>query len=135
MALAQRLSNLAANAEANALAALFDVGSFFEIRSGTQPATADTAPADGAVLATILFGTPAFGAAVAGLITANAIADGVIAIAGVASWVRCKTSGSATIIDGSVGSALCNLLVNSTAFTTLGAAIRVTSFTLTARKS
>jgi len=127
-----KLSNLAANAEVDALAALLDGGTI-EVRSGTQPTDADTAPPDGALLATLTFGTPAFGAGVAGVATANAITPGTAVATGTASWYRCKTSGAANVQDGSIGTSLANMILNSTGVVT-GADVSLNSFVLTASK-
>lgn len=128
-----KLSNLAANAEVDALTALLDGGTL-EIRSGTQPIDADTPPSDGDLLATLTFGTPAFGAGVNGVAVANAITGAVAVANGTATWYRAKTSLAATVTDGSIGTSDANLVVNATSVI-IGASVSVDSFILTARKS
>lgn len=127
-----KLSNLAVNAEIDALTALLDGGTL-EIRSGTQPINADTPPADGALLATLTFGTPAFGAGVNGVATANAITPALAVATGTASWYRAKTAGAATVTDGSIGTSNANLIFNAVAVVT-GVNVSVDSMVLTASK-
>lgn len=134
MALNPKLSNAAANAEVDALSALLDGGTM-EIRSGTQPATPDDAPSDGALLATVTFGSPAFGSGVAGVASANAITSDPDAVAtGTAAWYRCKTSGGAAVHDGSIGAGgTFNLVLNSASIQQ-HAVVSVGAFVLTASK-
>jgi hypothetical protein len=71
MAKNTQLTNLAVNTEADALAALCN-GGFMDIYDGTQPATGDTAITTQNKLASCALNATAFGAAVAGVLTANA---------------------------------------------------------------
>lgn len=128
-----KLSNLAVNAEIDALTALLDGGGTLEIRSGTQPATADTAPPDGQLLATLTFGTPAFGAGVNGVATANAIGSALGVATGTATWYRAKTAGSATVTDGSIATSNANLIFNAVSVV-VGVNVSVDSMVLTASK-
>ncbi len=72
MAANPKYSDVAVNAEANALGALLNSG-YLEIYAGAQPTNADTAIAGQANLATLTFAATAFGGAAAGVITANAL--------------------------------------------------------------
>lgn len=129
MPLQPRRSNAAANAAVDAMAALCNSGTI-QIRSGTQPATANDA-ATGTLLAELTFGNPAFAAGVNGVATANAITqDSSADNTGTATWFRVRTSGAATVWDGSVGTATSDLVLNSTAIQA-GAAVSITSLTLT----
>lgn len=98
--MATRISSASRNAAANAIAALANGGSI-ELRSGAQPASADDA-ATGTLLATFALPNPAFGAAAAGVASANAIATVQGAAAGDAGYFRVKESGGAAVMDGSV---------------------------------
>lgn len=110
-----KYSNAAVNAEADALAAQFNGGKM-RIYDGAQPATADTAITTQTLLAELTYANPAFGAAVAGLITANAITTDVDADAtGIAAWFRAVTSGGATIMDGTVGLAATDAIIDAVA--------------------
>ncbi|MEU4224300.1 hypothetical protein AB0F17_08405 [Nonomuraea sp. NPDC026600] len=99
--MAIRIATASRNAAADAIAALASGGSV-EIRTGTQPATAqDTAT--GTLLATVTLATPAYSGAATGVAalastprTATGVADGT------AGWCRVKGSGGATVFDGSV---------------------------------
>jgi len=135
MALTPRLSNAAANAAADAACALCNSG-FFDIYDGTQPATADAAITTQVKLARLTFNATAFGAAVAGVATANAIgSDSSADATGTASWFRTyKSDGTSAVFDGSVGTSGCNLNLSSVAITA-GGTIAVTGFTYTQAKS
>lgn len=101
-------TNLAVNAEGDALAPLFNGGKL-KLYTGAQPATADTAIGAQVLCAQPTFGNPAFGATAAGVMTANAItADPNAAAAGKVTWARsCKADNSA-ILDQAVGMKLTN---------------------------
>ena len=134
MALNPTLANVAANAQADAACALANTG-WLRISDGAQPANADTAITSQNVLAELRFGATAFGAAVAGVATANAItADSSANLTGTATWFRVfKSDGTTALFDGSVGTAGCNLNLDSVSIV-LGGTISVTAFTFTASK-
>jgi hypothetical protein len=134
MPLVPKLSNVAANAEADAVCVLANSGKL-RIYDGTQPATADTALSGQVLLAELTFNATAFGAASAGVATANAITQDASADAtGTAAWFRAvKSDGTTVLFDGSVGTSGSNLNLNSVAISS-GAAVQVTSFTFTASK-
>src|SRR4051794_10519251 len=105
MAFNPHLSNGSKSAAADAVTTRLNGGSV-EVRSGTQPAGPDTAPADGAVLATFTLANPAFAAAVTGVAVLNAVAAVVAAATGVAAWARWYRSpanGSTPEMDCTVG--------------------------------
>jgi hypothetical protein len=134
MALNPKLSNAGANAAADATCTLLNGGKL-RIYDGTQATNADTAIGAQVQLAELTFGSPAFGSAVAGVATANTITGDTSADAsGTATWFRALTSGSATVFDGSVGTAGANLNLNSVAISS-GAAVSVTSLTYTQSKT
>ena len=98
-----QVTNLAVNAEADALTALL-AGGKLNFHSGTQPATGDTALAANTLLAAPTFGTPAFPAAVAGVLTANAITAATAVATGKATFARTfKSDGTTAVMDQSVG--------------------------------
>lgn len=99
--MALKLSNAAASAAADGWAALLDGGKI-EVRSGSAPASANDADA-GTLLAEGTFGTPAFAAAVNGLLTANAIAQDASANnTGTATHFRLKESGGGVVAQGTI---------------------------------
>ena len=135
MALNPTLANVAANAEADAVAALCNNG-YLRIYDGAQPANADTAVSTQHLLAQPRFGATAFGASSAGVATANAItADSSAAYTGTATWFRVfKSDGTTALFDGSVGTATANLVLDNVSIV-LGGTISVTAFTFTASKT
>lgn len=134
MAKALRLSNVAANIEANALSALANSG-YIRIYDGSQPATADTAVTTQNMLAELRFNAAAFGAASAGVITAAAIVQDLSAnYSGLATWFRVLESDGATVLwDGSVGTTGCDLNLNSVDIT-LGESVAIDSLVYTVVK-
>lgn len=128
------LSDAAIQAAANAVVDLIDAGAgagTIQIRSGTRPATADTA-ATGTLLATLTFSDPAFGnATTAGVATASAItADSSADNTGTASWARILDSNSNPVMDISVGTSGAELNLDSVSIVA-GGTVSVTSFTVT----
>jgi hypothetical protein len=98
------LATSARNAMCDALVDLFDAGSGagkIEIRSGSRPATPNTA-ATGTLLATVTLIDPAFGAASSGAATLADPASVTGAAAGTATWFRGLDSTDAAVIDGDV---------------------------------
>lgn len=121
MALNTKISNAAAIASCNSTVDLIDGGAtagILIIYDGTQPVDVDTVVTTQVILAELLLSDPAFGAAVDGIgkvtATANAISDDVSANnTGTATWFRVYDSNGVAIIDGSVGIADADLILNS----------------------
>lgn len=130
MALNPKFSNVCVNAEADALAALLNTG-YLRIYDGTQATNADTAVGAQVLLAELRFSATAFPAAVAGLLTANAITSDASANAtGTATWFRAlKSDGSTVVYDGSVGTASADAIINTTAIQIL-ALVACTALTI-----
>lgn len=128
MASNYKLANAAVNAEADALSDALDNG-YLRIYDGLQPATADEAITTQVLLAELRLGNPFSGAAVAGVLTANAITkDASANAAGTATWFRLlKSDGTTPVIDGSVGTAGCDLNLGSVAISA-GAEVSVTAY-------
>lgn len=129
-----RIPVLGRNAGLNAIFDRADAGSgaaVIEIRSGSQPATADTA-ASGSLLATITCADPAFEVAATGSKDIDAAPDltTTASAAGTAGWARMKDSAGVTIFDGSVGTSGADFIINSTALT-LGQTVNLTLGTIT----
>jgi len=122
------------NAEADALAPQFNTG-YLRIYDGAQPTNADTAVGAQVLLAELRFNATAFPAAVAGLLTANAITGDAAANAtGTAAWFRClQSNGTSVIMDGTVGTATSDLVLDSTAIQ-INADVNVTSYTIQVSK-
>lgn len=130
MAAVPKYSNTCVNAEADAIGGALNTG-YIRVYDGSQPADADTAVGAQNLLAELRFNADAFPAAVAGLLTANAITDDAGANAtGTASWARILASdGTTTYFDGSVGTANANVILNTTAIVT-GAVVSCSSLTV-----
>jgi hypothetical protein len=134
MALAPKRSNVAVNAEADAVCPLLNSG-YLRIYDGTQAATADTALGAQVLLAELRWNATAFGAAAAGVATANPITSDASANAsGTASWFRAlKSDGTTVIFDGSVGTAAADLVLSTVAIVA-AAIVDVSAFTYSANK-
>lgn len=104
----------------------------FNIYAGVQPAdTSAAVTAANIIVATPTFpSTNAFGAAAAGVITANTITSDASAVGGTASWFALCASTGLRVADGSVGTSASDLNLNSVTITT-GAAVAITAFTIT----
>jgi len=135
MALNLKMANAGVNAEADALSDQLDNG-YLRIYDGSQPATADTAIGAQNLLAELRFNATASGAAVAGVLTFSAFTSDASANAtGTAAWYRAlKADGTTPVMDGSVGTATSDLILNSVAISS-GAQVDVTSWTHTVPKS
>lgn len=129
------LANVTASASADGAMALANNG-FFDIYDGTQPANANTAITTQVRLASCTFGATAFGAAVNGVATANAIGSDTDADAsGTATWFRWyKSDHTTAILDGSVGTSGADLNLTTTTIGIHGT-VAITSFTYTQSKS
>ena len=136
--MATRISTGAANAQADSFGILFNAG-VLEIRSGTAPAAAATAPA-GTLLASITLPADAFGAPAAGVIAkAGTWQDAAADAAGTATWARFKQSGDLGTTNstdircdvdiGATGSGATLELDNTSI--TVGQEVTVTAFTFT----
>lgn len=103
--MATRLPIATRNAMLASISARLDGGTgagTVQVRSGSQPATGDTA-ASGTLLATLTLSDPSFGAPSNGAMSANAVAgDSSADATGAAGWYRALDSTGATVIDGSV---------------------------------
>lgn len=134
MALTPSITTAARNAAADAVTALVNVGGAGSLRiySGTMPTDANTALSGNTLLAQLPMSATAFGAAAAGVATANAItADSSADAAGTATFFRILAgNGTTVVMQGSVGTATSDLILNSVAISA-GAAVSVTAFTYT----
>ena len=113
------------------IAALVDAGAGagkLRIYNGSRPATGGTATT---LLAELTFSDPAFAAAAAGVLTANAITDDTSAdAAGTATWFRVVDSNNVFVYDGSVGTSGEDLNLNTTTFS-VGLNVAISSLTIT----
>ena len=98
-----------------------------EIRSGTQPANADTA-ATGTLLAEFTLTDPAFETPASGSMDIDATPDlTTTAVAtGTATWARVLDSDDNVVFDGSVGTSGTDFIITSTSITN-GQTVTLTS--------
>jgi hypothetical protein len=99
-----RLSTTARNAAADAVVDLLDAGAAagkIEIRSGSMPATPQTA-ASGTLLATVTLIDPAAGSAATGVATITDPVSVTGVAAGTAGWARFMDSNNAAVMDTDV---------------------------------
>lgn len=106
------------------------------IYSGVAPVDADAALSGNTVLAELDMSATAFGAAVAGLATANAVASDTSANAtGTATFFRVlKSDGTTVVFQGTVGTSGAELNMTSTAIVA-GVTVAVSSLTYTQAKT
>lgn len=117
------------NNQLDEIAAFAGSGALLRIYSGTRPAFGGTA---GTLLAELTCGTPFAGAASAGMLTANAIADDASANAsGTATWFRVvQSNGTTAVLDGDVATSGADLNLSSTSLIE-GGTVSITSFEIT----
>ena len=125
------ISDHIANIEANSIntASTFG-GATLTIYDGTQPATANTAI--GSQNPLVIFALPASGSnsvSSSGVITFGAITNATAIYSSTATWFRVK-NGSNTIVDGSVGTSIADLVISSTSISS-GATVSISNFVYT----
>ena len=112
------LENNARNAACDAIAALHNSGTLeFQTSGGVE-------------VATIGFAATAFGAAVAGVATANTLTPDSDATGGTTTQFVTKTSADAVILTGSVDTSAADIIIDNTAVSA-GVTVDLTSFTIT----
>lgn len=131
MATAIALGTVARNAAADGVVDLLD-GGHVEIRTGARPANPQAA-ATGTVLVDLTLPGTAFGAAVTGVATANAITPVAATGSGTAGWFRAYRSagnGGTAVIDGDVATSGAAMLIQNTSINA-GQMVTATSWTHT----
>lgn len=126
--MALRKNNGTINEQAEFLGGLFDGGTF-EIYTGAQPADPNSGPS-GSLLVTITIPTPAFGAAVAGVISKSGTWQAVAGATGTAGWARMISADTNKTLDITVGESGTNAIIDDENVVN-GNTITVTSFTIT----
>lgn len=131
MAHSFRESALSVNAANDARCALLNDG-YLRLYSGAQPSSADDPITTQVLLAELRFGTPAFGASVDGLATANAITSDPAANAtGTAAfWRALMADGTTVVCDGSIGTSASDMNVNTVAVV-VNTDVSIPGFTIT----
>jgi hypothetical protein len=139
MAANPMVSMLSAEAALNALLALLNVGGtagHIKIWTGSMPATCETADS-GTLLSTLTLSTTAFANATdpgsTGLATATAnsiTSDTNAANTGTAGYFRAYSSAGTCIVQGTVGTASADMILNTTSIVS-GATVAITSWVVT----
>lgn len=125
-----QISELAANAVADAVARLLD-GGYLRIYTGPQPASADTDLTSQQLLATNRFSNPSAASAAAGVVDFGALESAAAEASGAATWFRCtKADGTTVVMDGSMA-ADGNIVLSSYDIQT-GGNVQITGFSYTA---
>lgn len=107
--MAVRLSTDLRNVLANAIGSGFNSGTF-EIRTGSQPATANTA-ASGTLLVTISLPGSPFGSASAGSVAKQGSWSASASASGTAGWGR--LTGGGNVIDVSIGESGADFIIDN----------------------
>ena len=131
-----RIGTDEAKAACEAVVTRLDAGAgpgTIQIRTGTQPATGDTA-ASGTLLGTLTLTKPAFGAATSAspaVATAATITQATAVASGTAGWFRATDSAGNQVIDGSISASGGggDMILSSTSIVS-GGTISVTSWTV-----
>jgi hypothetical protein len=126
--MALRKNNDTVNEQADFLGSLFDGGTL-EIYSGGQPADPNSGPS-GSLLVTIDLPTPAFIAAVGGVIAKSGTWQEVASGTGTAGWARMISVDTLKTLDFTVGESGTDAIINDDAVIS-GNTITVTSCTIT----
>jgi hypothetical protein len=107
-------SNGLRNAQNNALIAYAGTNAIMKLYSGTQPANANTAITTQVLLVSLPI-PGVFGTDVNGTLTLNAVTPSIVVASGTASFFRITKSDNTTVVlDGSVGTASADLILNET---------------------
>lgn len=122
----------ARNTALDTLTTTISTSAVFVIYAGVQPANANAATtAANTVVASLAFpSTNAFGAAASGVLTANTITADATAAGGTAAWFSIQKATGLRVIDGSVGTASADLILNAVTIAT-NANVAVSTFTVT----
>jgi hypothetical protein len=115
------------DAAVNAVTALLNSGTI-KIYTGSQPS--EDASLTGTLLATLTFGSTAFGASSGGTATANAITSGTAGNTGTAGYFAIEESGGTVVGTGTCGTSGADMNLNSTSISS-GATVSCSSFTIT----
>lgn len=117
------------NAMLDEVTAAAGASAFIRLYSGSRPATGGAATT---LLAELTCNATFAPAASGGVLTLNSITQDSSANAtGTATWFRLVTSGGTFVLDGDVGTSGSDLNLNTTSIVS-GAAVSITSFTITA---
>jgi hypothetical protein len=115
------------NNQASVYNTQFPAGSTMEIRTGSQPASANDA-ATGTVLATITLPASPWSAASGGVISKNGTWSATASATGTAGWAR--ITGGSNVMDVSVGTSGADAIIDNASIVS-GGTVTVTSLSVT----
>lgn len=121
-----RLSTLAVNAEADALAALLS-GGFFDLLMGPKGENPDEVAPIEQRLARLPFAEVAFAKSVNGVLRANPLGKSVATRTGDPTWYQCLTKEGVPVLDGTAGQAGANATTKSKTIQE-GSIVEITNF-------
>lgn len=131
MALALKYAVTLKNARLDAITTAISTSGLLRIYSGTQPTNPDTALSGNTVLAELACSSTFAGSASAGVLTLNSVTGANASATGTATFFSFLTSGGTRKVDGTIGTASCDLTIDSTSITS-GQAVSVSgSITIT----
>ncbi len=130
--MAIRINTAAQNAIVDTHGDAFNSGAM-EIRTGTQPASANDA-VTGTLLGTITVPATAFGAPASGAVAKAGTWSTTAVATGTAGWYRLRNSGDTIRQDGSVGTSGADAIIDNASIVS-GGTITVNTFTITAPAS
>lgn len=116
------------NAQLDAITAAVGNAGKLIIYDGTRPATGGAATT---ALATFTLGSPFAPAASGAVLSPTLPSTTTGTAAGTATWYRITTAGGAFVMDGSVGTAGTDMILNTTTIS-VGVNVQITSFTISA---
>jgi hypothetical protein len=113
-----KYSNGTRDAQQNGLITYAGSAAIIKIYDGTQPANANTAVSTQVLLVSLnISGT--FGTDSNGTITLSAVTNGTAVATGTAAWFRItKSDGTTVVMDGTVGTASSDMILNNTSIAT-----------------
>lgn len=125
-----KITEAVANAMLDAgIGVVADLGKL-RIYDGAQPTNGGDAIATQRLLVELTMNADAFPSASGALLTASGVTPAIAALSGTAAWFRLvKADGATVLLDGSVGTAGCDINLVSTTIT-VGQLIAVTSLTI-----
>lgn len=119
------------NAQLDAITTAVGTSGFLKIYDGTQPTNPQTALGAQVLLVTLPLSATFAPASSSGVLTANAITTTNAVASSTAAWYSLQSSGGSRIVEGSVGTATADIVLNTTTIVS-GGPVAITSFTYTA---
>ena len=113
-----KYSNGTRDAQQNGLITYAGSAAIINIYDGTQPANANTAISTQTLLVSLPI-VGSFGTDSNGTITLSAVTNGTAVATGTAAWFRItKSDGTTVVMDGTVGTASSDMILNNTSIAT-----------------